>query len=81
MKKASLTTLVFIGWFALLICRSGSSSMASIAQTPPCNSTTNDFIDCVFKDQPDHSHGGDSGPNQRRNGKGLARQLTGRCAS
>jgi putative metal-binding protein len=50
MKKAALTTLVFIGWFALLLYRFESSSLASAAQTPPCNSTTNDFIDCLFKD-------------------------------
>jgi Putative metal-binding motif len=50
MKKVSLTTLVLIGWFALLMYRSDQLVIASAAQSPPCNSTTSEFLFCQFRD-------------------------------
>ena len=51
MRKATMTGLVLLGWLALLIYRYESPVLAFGAQQmPPCNSTTNEFGDCVFKD-------------------------------
>lgn len=50
MRKASLTLLILIGWFTLILSQSESSSIISPVQNTPCYSANSNPADCQFRD-------------------------------